>query len=84
MFKTLNNEIAKHIIMCSLNGKARYCAYSLYNHYYGNTFEKKIFDRLYMLVIEFLGPEHTKEFFNDKSIDYCVRDFINRYYAQVE
>ena len=84
MFKTLNNDIAKHIIICALNGQVRFCAYSLYNHYHGNTFDKTVFDRLYMLVLEFLGPELSKQFFTNESIDFCVRDFINRYYGQIE
>ena len=82
MFTTLNNDIAKHIIFCAVEGKTRFCAYGLYNHFYGNTFEPATFKRLYLLVIYILGDK-AKALFEDDTIDYCVVDFLNRFYPAI-
>ena len=82
MFKTLNNDVAKHIIMYAVEGKTRFCAYSLYNHFYGNTFEPAVFRRLYYTVLYILDDK-AKQMLKDDTIDYCVRDFLNRFYPTI-
>ena len=79
MFTTLNNTLAKHIIICALDGMHRFCAYSLYNHYIGCTFSPEVMKRLAELVRDFLG-ENFDKMKTDDCIDWCVRDFIHRYY----
>ena len=79
MFTTLNNDIAKHIVMCAINQNHRFCAYSLYNHYKGGTFDKSAFHTLFKSVINILDDKFTM--MTDENIDILVRDFIYRYYG---
>lgn len=82
MFTTLNNEVAKRIIMYAVEGKTRFCAYSLYNHYHGYSFDLPTFKHLYYSVLYILGDK-VKEMLEDDTIDYCVRDFLNWFYSSI-
>lgn len=77
--KTLNNSASRFIILSALHREYRFCAYSLYNHYLSCTFSNDIFKSLSGYVKEFLGDSFTL-MFTDDSIDFCVRDFVKRYY----
>lgn len=77
MYKTLNNSIAEHIVLCAFRGQHRFCAYSLYNHYKANTFTEVAFHRLFQIVL--IGLDDYIRMTTDESIDYCVRDFIYRF-----
>lgn len=79
MYKTLNNSVAEHIVLCACRGQYRFCAYSLYNHYKAESFEKLSFSRLFHAVCELLGSDFALMWM-DESIDFCVRDFIVRYH----
>lgn len=77
MYKTLNNSVAEHIVMCAIRGQYRFCAYSLYNHYKANTFTENAFHHLLIAVVNLLGESWSM--LDDKTIDYCVRNFIYQY-----
>lgn len=79
MFKTLNNHIAERILKNAVNKQARYCAYSLYNHFLAESFTPEVFLTLFKYTTQLLGLS-TYEMMYDDSIDVCVRDFIKRYY----
>lgn len=78
-FKTLNNSAAKLIILNALDKEYHFCAYSLYNHYMCMTFSEDVFRSLALYVKDFLGDSFTL-MFTDDSIDWCVRDMVNRIY----
>ena len=78
MFKTLNNETSRRVLIHALHGKYRFCAYSLYN-YRDIAFVPATYKRLFALVVEFLGSEWTS-MITGEDIDWCVRDYIRRYY----
>ena len=78
MYTTLNNEISKHIVMCAVRGQYRFCAYSLYNHYKADTFNQVAYKHLFVAVRNLLGYKAV-EMYEDDTIDFCVRDFIERY-----
>ena len=82
MYKTLNNSVAEHIVLCACRGQYRFCAYSLYNHYKSCTFEYEVFERLFGSCIAILGEDYSKMFF-DTSIDYCVRDLLSRLFYKL-
>lgn len=77
MYKSLNNSVAEHIVLCACRGQYRFCAYSLYNHYKAETFEPEVFLRLFCSCVSILGDEHL-QMFKDDSIDFCVRDTLKR------
>lgn len=78
MYKTLNNSVAEHIVLCACRGQYRFCAYSLYNHYKADTFNDVVFKHLFFAVCNLLGSNYP-DMYEDESIDFCVRDFISRY-----